>query len=401
MPPAAPLRHRLRTLGLSLEHAVKQHRWLWRYAHCRRVADHWRMRHHGAESPRAAKRCLLDLRAIASDGEQGRRFHALVQLLSRGGYGLSLVPHLSFLQTGHREFKSRALDQIRPFGRSGDGTTFDLCLRDRRGPHPSAQRTIEVVTATSTPLRSDDVAMPYSFYPDIWDRNEDHRFEAYRNQKRLWRLFFGGHRSKMSYARIRKYPWLQPIDRDEVVRETLAYFSDSTRQIDSYDRLASALQTRHESFVMIDNGRFRTEAKDWLKLLANADFFLAAPGCDYPLSHNAIESISVGTIPVLEYDTLFTPALQDGENCISYRGVDGLREALARIEAMPRWRIDQLRQRVVDYYESHLSPAAFCNRLEQASTRRLHLFSYLTPSAAGPFSPAMASSPAAPKRRAA
>ena len=383
MPSAAPTSYHLRAIGLSLERFAKQQRWLWRYPHCRRVTDGWLARRRGTADA-SAKRCLLDFRKVSADGEQGRRFHALVNLLSRGGYELYLVPRWSFMQTGHRVFKARALELIRPARDAGRDTVpdgFDLCLRDRRGVDRRARRTIEVLTSPLQKLRPRDLAVPYSFYPDVWDRGEDQHFPEYRRRTRQWRLFFGGHCSKESYVRIGKYPWLNPLDRYRVVRETRGYFSGTTFEIESQSQLTRASQARHDSFVMIDNARFRTDSSDWLGLLANADFFLAAPGCDYPLSHNAIEAIAVGTIPVLEYDGLFAPPLRDGENCIAYRGADGLREALSRIEAMPGRQIRALREGVIAYYESHLSPDAFCRKLQAHGPRRMHLFSYLAPTA--------------------
>ena len=332
----------------------------------------------------SGKRCLLDLRRIASDGEQGRRFHALVSLLERGGYEISMVPNLQFLQSGHRKFKASALTSVRPFCEDelpADFGPFDLCLSDRRGEHPRAKRTINVLTGIRSPLECDDLGMPYSFFPAVWDQREDNRFDEYRRQSRVWRLFFGGHCSEASYRGIKQYTRLSPVDRYSVVCEMNRYFAGSTLEIGSDRQLDSALQTRHESFVMIDNAKYRTAETRWLGLLARSDFFLAAPGCDYPLSHNAIEAIAVGTIPVLEYESLFTPALRDGENCITYRKIDGLRHAAARVETMSQHEIARMRGSVIEYYETHLSPTAFCRQLEAPDVRRLHLFPYLTPAA--------------------
>lgn len=374
---------RIRTLALGLERSVKQYRWLLRYAHSKRVRKFWMSQRNDAVVSNE-KRCLLDLRRIANDGEQGRRFHALAMLLNRGGYSLSLVPRLQFLQTGDRAFKASALSFIQPFCEDdlpADFRPFDLCLSDRRGEHRHADRTIEVLADTKNPLATGDLALPYSFYPDVWNQCDDHDFDAYRRHRRVWRFFFGGYCSKQSYRRIKKYSRLQPVDRYSAVREVNRYFAHSTIEICSHRQLLSAQAARHESFVMIDNTKYRPDANRWLGLLAQSDFFLAAPGCDYPLSHNAIEAIAVGTIPVLEYDSLFTPALRDGENCIAYRGMDGLRDAASRVDAMNQHEIERLRSGVIQYYESHLSPAAFCKRLESDRTNRLHLFSYLTPAA--------------------
>ncbi len=373
----------LRRFGLAVERTMKQHRWLMRYAHCQRVFHGWRDAA-PEDLPDRSRSCLLDLRRIASDGEQGRRFHALVMLLRRGGYDLAMVPRLAFLQTGHRTFKASALARTRPFLEDqlpADFRPFDLCLSDGTRTHRHARRTVPVLTGTNQPLRPGDLPMPYSFYPAVWDNNEDQRFDDYRRRERVWRLFFGGHCSQASYRRIKKYTRLRPLDRYRVVCEVHRYFTDSTLSIQSDQQLESAQRQRHEAFVLIDNATYRTDASRWLGLLAQSDFFLAAPGCDYPLSHNAIEAIAVGTIPVLEYESLFTPPLRDGENCIAYRGIDGLRHAVARIEMMDQDDILRLRRGVIEYYESHLSPTAFCRDLENQSTLRLHLFPYLTPAA--------------------
>lgn len=374
---------KLRSTGLSIERAVKQQRWLWRYSHCKRVLQHW-MKNAATEPDQVKRRCLLDLRRIEVDGEQGRRFHALVMLLHRGGYELSMVPRLQFLQTGHRTFKASALSRIKPFFEDelpANFRPFHLCLSDSGRAHRLALRTIDVKTSTQRALGKGDLALPYSFFPTVWDQREDDRLGDYRRRDRVWRLFFGGHRSRESYSRIEKYTRLRPVDRYRVVKEVNRYFAKSTLVITSNEQLESAVGQRHESFVLIDNAVYRPPPNRWLGLLAQSDFFLAAPGCDYPLSHNAIESVAVGTIPVLEYDSLFSPPLHDGENCIAYRGLDGLREAIGRIDSMSQTQIERLRSEVIEYYESHLSPHAFREKLEDERTRCLHLFAYLTPEA--------------------
>ena len=374
----------LREFGLAFESTIKRHRWLIRLPHCRRIRKRWteQVDHRPIKGVR---RCLLDFRRIDVDGEQGRRFHALVRLLQRGGYELFMVPRLSFLQTGHRPFKARAIETIQPFFEASFGVDqgeFDLGLSDSSGKLTSAKQTIRVLTSKLRPLENGDLAMPYSFYPDIWDREEDLRLRDYRHQQRNWSLFFGGHCSQKAYSRIKKYGRMNTVNRYEVVTEVLRLFADKALRIDSDDRLKSAMRSQQEAFVCIDNLIYRTAAERWMSLLARSDFFLAAPGCDYPFSHNVIEAIAVGTIPVLEYGSLFTPALRDGVNCIGYQGREGLRTAISRIQQLSRAEIIEMRRAVIAYYENHLSPRAFCDQLESDSISRLHLFPYLTPSAA-------------------
>ncbi|OYP35034.1 hypothetical protein [Rhodopirellula sp. MGV] len=371
-----------RPYRITIEHRVKQWRWLARLKRTRQIRDHWLWIHETDQATpvrSAEKRCLLDLRKVTCDGEQGRRFHALVSLLSRGGYQVFLVPRLEFLQTGNRLFKASALQIAEPLTDAASDQHFDLCLTDHRGEHPQATQTIQLVSNAREPVWPTDLEVPYSFYPLIWDNHEDARFEAYRNQTRQWRLFFGGHCSQKAYHTIRFYHRLQPVDRHTVINDLLASYSGDTIQIESDQQLDTMMSHRHDGFVMIDNDRYRTDASQWLRLLSNASFFVAAPGCDYPFSHNAIESIAIGTIPLLEYDSLFTPHLIDGVNCVAYRGRTGLRDAVRRINAMSESKIATMRQAVIDYYEDHLSPHAFCGRLETQSPKRIHLYPYLAP----------------------
>lgn len=352
--------------------------------HSRKVRDRWLSLHRQIDADSTdplTRNCLLDLRQIACDGEQGRRFHALVHLLGRGGYRLWMVPNLQFLQSAHKTYKFNAISTIRPLAEDrlpDRESLFDLCLTDRNADHPYSDRTLRLVTNVTRPLRDGDLPVPYSFFPSVWDNREDDRFEHYRDTPRVWRLFFGGHCSEHAYKDI-AYVRFSPVNRYRVVQQTRSYFRDRMTEISNEEQLNHHSAIRDETFVMIDNGSYRTDPSRWLGLLAQSDFFLAAPGGDYPLSHNAIESIAVGTIPVLEYGSILTPALQDGVNCIAYHGAEGLDEALRRVESMSAERIATMRQNVIEYYEQHLSPSSFCQSLQRHDIQRVHLFPYLTP----------------------
>lgn len=373
-------RRSIRNAGLFVERSAKQWRWLVRLSHAKRMRNQWMALDHG-ESQLGRQRCLFDLRRIACDGEQGRRFHALVSLLSRGGYEISIVPRLSFFQSAHKGFKQSALANVRPFLEQtslSDPSLFDLCISDSSCPHPLAQRTLQLVSNTSRPVDSDELPVPYSLYPKIWDNGEDKHFAKYRSTKRAWRLFFGGHCGREAYTDM-TYDRIKTVDRFTVLQMTQCHFADRVADIRSEEQLQVELSRENDSFVIINNDHFRTAPQHWLGMLARSEFFLAPPGSDYPISHNLIESLAVGTIPVLEYDSIMTPALQDGVNCIAYRGTEGLKEALHRVESMPMAEVAKLRNRVVEYYEQHLSPNAFCQKMRRADVTRLHQFSYLTP----------------------
>lgn len=358
----------------SIGQHLRQSRVLFRFSKARRLKEKWI----AAPKPRliGKRTCLLDIQQIVFDGEQGRRFHSLVSLLTRSGYDVYLVPRLGFLQSAHKGMKWSAVCNTHVYDPKTAPVEFDLCLSDRKRPLGKARRTLRVRHHLSGKPIDGEVAMPYGMFPAVWDLGEDKRFESYRDKKRPWRLFFGGNCSRKSYEAIHNYPWLSPVNRFELIGMTLDHFSGNCEQIENADQLDAIGGQRHEGFVLLDNDRYRLPAERWMSTLADADFFLAAPGTTYPLSHNCVEALAVGTIPVLEYGSLFDPHLENGVNCVAFSGRDGFRRALTEVEQMSETEISRLRQGAIDYYERHLSPEAFSRLLNQKTTSSVQFFAY-------------------------
>ncbi len=95
-----------------------------------------------------------------------------------------------------------------------------------------------------------------------------------------------------------------------------------------------------------------------LPTMSSASFFLALPGWIMPQSHNLTECMSVGAVPILEYDSFLRPPLQDGVNCLSYRGLAQLEAVIDHAMKMPEYRIEEMRRNVLEYYDENLSMAA-------------------------------------------
>jgi glycosyltransferase involved in cell wall biosynthesis len=106
--------------------------------------------------------------------------------------------------------------------------------------------------------------------------------------------------------------------------------------------------------VLADRRAQRCSAALWLEQLSYADFFLALPGSYFPMAHNVIESMAVGTIPILSYDHYFHPKLEDGENCLTYADGKSFVMAVQRALSMSTEEKSRLRQNVIAYYEQSI-----------------------------------------------
>jgi hypothetical protein len=98
----------------------------------------------------------------------------------------------------------------------------------------------------------------------------------------------------------------------------------------------------------------RIDSFKWLEKLASCNFFICCPGIIIPFSHNAIEAMSVGTIPILQYSDLFDPPLINGINCISFNN-DNLLEVLIETIKLDGEKIQSMRNEVIKYYDQYLT----------------------------------------------
>ncbi|NND95837.1 MAG: hypothetical protein HKN47_00740 [Pirellulaceae bacterium] len=371
----------LSLIGKRLEQGARQSRFLYRFPKAIDVRNSWRELSHEIR-PRL-QNILLDLRSISLDGEQGRRFHAMVMMLDRVGYGLWMVPRIRFLQSGHKCFKWQALQHVQMHRHGGDDhhsgqpPHYDLCLRDRGGDHPLAVRTIQLTQATYRGLGPNETDLPYGMHPEIYNSQQDLQLASLRQTPRNWELFFGGYRSKEAYRAKSYYKYVHTVNRYELTQCALQIYGAAVRSPRSDIDLEQLIGCQDAGFVFIDNHEYRIPITRWLDTLSRSRFFLAAPGTTYPMSHNCVESLAVGTIPVLEYPQVFRPALQDGVNCLTYRGIDGFRDLLSRLHQIDSHTVASLRRGAADYYDRHLGPAALAERLKDPMTKRLHAFAHL------------------------
>ncbi len=93
------------------------------------------------------------------------------------------------------------------------------------------------------------------------------------------------------------------------------------------------------------------------------------------MRHNLIESMAVGTIPIMSYPEWMEPQLEHGKNALLYNDAEGLVRQLDEAMNMSEARIAEMRQNVIDHYDEHLTPQNFSARFESnegSHTLRLH-----------------------------
>lgn len=329
---------------------------------------------------------LVDLRTTHADGQQGRRVYALILYFIRGGYRVAIVAHQGFVGNIDRKLKGLLLEQpivviprLEDFGGSG---AVLLTRKAHRTPPKGVRR--QVVLKTSGVFRpsATEWAFPFTLHPRCLHRNQDLQLARFRQIPRRWRLFFSGAFRSVAYDThyIRREFDKVPRPRVlEIVRRSLG--GNGTVTAETSKELEELLVQDLKKFVFVSGSTGVIPLDRWLEVLAHAAVFVAAPGVSYPMCHNIIEALAVGTVPLTEYPEQFDPPLVHGENCLVYVGEEQLATRVREIMKSSPEDLAAISEGATRYYDRYLSPQAFLRRFEAEERAKLtlHLKAYERP----------------------
>lgn len=135
------------------------------------------------------------------------------------------------------------------------------------------------------------------------------------------------------------------------------------------------VSSNDDKCILIDRNDFAIEIENLREILSNFYFFLACPGVVIPQSHNLIEALSVGCIPVIqkEYALLMQPPLKNMETAIIYNDLSDLVKKLDGAFRLKTHQLITIQENVYRYYEDYLTPKAVVSRLMNHKYSRIYL----------------------------
>jgi hypothetical protein len=150
------------------------------------------------------------------------------------------------------------------------------------------------------------------------------------------------------------------------------YFLNIDR-LDDLEEFLRGNEDRHVVIAQAVNARLPME--DLRPMLARFDFYLALPGMVMPVSHNIIEAMSTGAIPIMQesYSKLFRPPLEAGKHAILFRDQNHLDEVLKKSFALPDITVEIMRKNVLDYYKDYLTPSAVVSTIAKGNFDTLYV----------------------------
>lgn len=370
----APLRQLL-IAGHQLDGTLQRYKSI---LYPRRFLDYRRwLKQQRHDVPTDAPIIVFDFRDTRIDGPQGRRFYCLMMFFIRAGFYPVLRENYWVLGNIKEKYKKLCLQE-----------KFSVLLHDHDLPEnyllitdkkysSLARKASTVITLNYQPgYQTDDACfpMPFPMFPPIYAAQQDLQLARYRQQPRQWQLFFGGDAepnkyNKKSireiYSKLSRANILHSLTQPDRPAPVLELRDDSTRR--------AAEQQEHNGLVMVNTRRCKIAPQEWLKTVARSRFFLACPGVRYPMSHNIIEALAVGSVPITQYPELFFPPLEHGKNCLVFNDETQLIAAVDAAMKMSEHERLTMAQAAIDYYENYLAPGPCIQRMLNHARDRVSL----------------------------
>ena len=218
------------------------------------------------------------------------------------------------------------------------------------------------------------VHLPYPMSPMVLEQGGLERLATLRDGPRPVRILFAGHFERVHY------------DRPDVHERRfgkrnrwalLEHLRAAGRTVEPASRaeLEGVLSGGggREGIVVVDSARVPVAPREWLTLVAQADFFFCPPGRIMPPCHNLVEALAVGTVPITNSPEWFWPVLGDGRECLAFDTTASLDRAVDRALAMPDADVAAMRAAAIAYHDRHLDLRRIASRLAARRGEQLRL----------------------------
>lgn len=107
-----------------------------------------------------------------------------------------------------------------------------------------------------------------------------------------------------------------------------------------------------DKFVIMKWQEGAIPSNEWRNYLSSAKFLFCAPGMTMPMCHNVIEALSVGVVPIINYQNWLNPSLIDGKNAILYHSHESIHQVINKALQISFQEYKQLQNNVMEYYKS-------------------------------------------------
>lgn len=250
---------------------------------------------------------------------------------------------------------------------------FDLWLTANKKLFSQKNVLLVDINYFTSKKAADEYVFPYNMHPEVYESGWYKSIPILRQVEKSIKVFFGGN-TGVGYGNPDIPKLFGKITRNEIVAY-LEEFSDKDKLTNITTKEEANLLLSGKSFEFVLAKKPFITPENWLKVLAQSKFYIALPGFSMPFSHNVIEAMSVGTIPILQYPEMLTPPLTDIVDCLKFDSEKDLIDKINLALNLDTEKISAMRENVLKYYDENLEPKTAVNKLfdKLPTVRKLYL----------------------------
>lgn len=222
------------------------------------------------------------------------------------------------------------------------------------------------------PKSEEYIHIPMSMHPqfyhlNLWNQALD--FSKARKKS----VFMVGNFTREHYSGFEKTPFKQP-SRVQVVD----YLKDKNliAPVSNTDELNEFLKSEDDQkCIILDSKKTPVHINELRQTLSQFFFYIVLPGVIMPFSHNVIECLSTGTIPIIHenYAQLFTPELEHMKTAIIFKDLEDLAIKLEEAYSMDDQTLNGMTSNILAYYNNYLTPQKVVELIESNPNKKIYL----------------------------
>lgn len=307
------------------------------------------------------------------NAQNGNYYFDLIKHFQHAGFSVRIFLRFRFIYAYTKYFKAILLDnRVLPYLFSRPGKK-DILVKDFGKMENGSIKSVLVRYDSFHEKVEYDITFPFGISPIHYIENNIRSIKELRSQEKKMRIFFSGNSERSTYDHSIFKLEFGMLNRWKALNTITTQLDPSLFVINQVKPERSKLNLRlwNWSPSQNENLDFRINNSEWFQQLAEANFFLALPGIRMPLCYNAVEAMSVGTIPILAYNQYFDPPLEHMVNCVRYSTEEDLISKIRLVLDLDEQSIAAMSKEVITYYDKFQSPGNFVRSILDNSSNQI------------------------------
>lgn len=221
-------------------------------------------------------------------------------------------------------------------------------------------------------LKNDNnLAAPFYLPRQSYNNNLNKKLTLLRNSKKKFKIIFSGSSHKDWYEQNIFYNDITKLNkilsREKIIQCVIKNFKKNTLVINKKSDLNKIHNSSKEILLILTNPKkLKREKiiskKQHLNLISQSNFFLCMPGTSMPICHHLVESMIVGTVPILSYNKFIYPRL-NYNNALFFLNKKELIKAIHDALSCDLKRYHNMKLNIEKYYDENWSPERFGKKI--------------------------------------